>query len=154
NRGVMLVDSPDERLQFAELNLIAGRRARSTTAYESALVYLAVAESLLSEEHWQQHYALRFSLALHRAECEFLTGKLATADERLAKLQERAIGATHLAAVTSARITVYITMNRTDRAIEVGLEQLRAFGIDWSAHPGDEEVRAEYDRLRTALEEH
>jgi transcriptional regulator with GAF, ATPase, and Fis domain len=154
NRGVTLVDSPDERLRFAELNLIAGRRARATTAYESALVYLALAESLLSEEHWQQHYALRFSLALHRAECEFLTGKLAAADERLSRLQERAIGATHLAAVTSLRITVYITMNRTDRAIEVGLEQLHAFGIDWSAHPGEEEVRAEYDRLRKGLEEH
>ena len=154
NRGMTLVDSPDERLRFAELNLIAGRRARATTAYESALVYLAVAESLLSEEHWQRHYALRFSLALHRAECEFLTGKLAAAEERLSGLQERAIGATHLAAVASLRITVYITMNRTDRAIEVGLEQLRAFGIDWSAHPGEEEVRAEYDRLRTHLDEH
>src|SRR5262249_45376090 len=37
NHGVTLVDAPDERLRFAELNLIAGRRARATTAYESAL---------------------------------------------------------------------------------------------------------------------
>src|SRR5262245_49017037 len=45
-------------------------------------------------------------------------------------------------------------MNRTDRAIEVGLEQLRAFGIDWSAHPSEEEVQAEYDLLRQRLGEH
>jgi len=154
NHGVALVDSPDERLRFAELNLVAGRRARATTAYESALVYLAVGESLLSEEHWGRHYALRFSLALHRAECELLTGRLAAADERLSRLRERAVGSTDLAAVASLRMMVYITMNRTDRAIEVGLEQLRAFGIEWAAHPGEEEVREEYDRLRKGLGEH
>jgi PAS domain S-box-containing protein len=154
NHGVALVDSPDERLRFAELNLTAGRRARSTTAYDSALVYLATGESLLSEEHWERHYALRFALALHRAECEFLTGKLAAADERLSRLRERAIGSTDLAAVASLRITVYITMNRTDRAIQVGLEQLRAFGIDWPAHPDEEDVREEYERLRKGLGEH
>jgi len=154
NHGAALVDSPDERLRFAELNLIAGRRARSTTAYESALVYLTMGESLLSEEHWERHYALRFSLALHRAECEFLTGRLTAADERLSRLRERAVGATDLAAVASLRITVYITMNRTDRAIEVGLEQLRAFGIDWPAHPDEGDVGEEYERLRKGLGEH
>src|SRR5215472_12206282 len=48
--------------------------------------------------------------------------------------------------VTSLRITVNITMNRTDRAIEVGL-QLRPSGIEWSAHPGEDEVQAEYNLL-------
>src|SRR5262249_56596156 len=99
NRGVALVDAPEERLRIAELNLTAGRRARATTAYQSALVYLAAGESLLSEEDWERHYALRFSLALHRAECEFLTGDLAAADARLSSLREWATGSSDLAAV-------------------------------------------------------
>src|SRR5713101_424648 len=41
NRGVQLVTSDAERLQIAELNLIAARRARASTAYKSALVHLA-----------------------------------------------------------------------------------------------------------------
>ena len=28
------------------------------------------------------------------------------------------------------------------------LQQLRTFGIEWAAHPSEEEVRAEYDELR------
>ena len=111
-------------------------------------------ESLLSEEHWESNYALRFSLALYRSECEFLTGELAAADERLSRLRERAMSSTDLAAVTSLRITVNITMNRTDRAIEVGLQHLRAFGIEWSSHPSEDEVQAEHNLLRRRLGEH
>src|SRR5262249_35532675 len=154
NRGVALVDVPEERLRIAELNLTAGRSARATAAYGSALVYVGAGESMLSEEHWESHYALRFSLALHRAECEFLTGELAAAEERLSRLRERAISSSDLAAVASLRITVNITMNRTNRAIDVGLEQLRAFGIEWSAHPSEEEVQTEYGLLRQRLGDH
>ena len=154
NQGVALVDSMEERLQIAELNLVAGQRARAATAYTSALVYLAAGEALLSEEHWERHYGLRFSLALHRAECEFLTGDLAAAEGRLASLRERAINAADLAAVASLRIEVYIATNRTDRAIEVALDQLRAFGVEWSTHPSEAEVREEYDLLRRNLGEH
>ena len=50
NRGAALITSRDEREQFAELNLIAGRRAKATTAYASALTYLTAGEALLPEE--------------------------------------------------------------------------------------------------------
>ena len=95
---VPLVTSDAERMQIAELNLIAARRARASTAYKSALVHLAAGEALLSEEHWETHHDLRFPLALHRAECEFLTGEFLAADERLSRLRLRAIGSADLAA--------------------------------------------------------
>ena len=50
NRGAALITSRDEREQFAELNLLAGRRAKATTAYASALAYLTAGDALLSEE--------------------------------------------------------------------------------------------------------
>jgi predicted ATPase len=152
NRGVPLVTSEAERLQIAELNLVAGRRARASSAYKSALVHLAAGEALLSEEQWERHYSLRFSLALHRAECEFLTGEFLAADERLSRLRLRAIGSTDLAAVACLRMALYTT-DRPDRAVEVGVEQLRTIGIEWSAHPSEEEVRAEYDALRQRVGE-
>src|SRR5260370_6913367 len=50
------------------------------------------------------------------------------------------------------RMALYTT-DRPDRAVEVGVEQLRTFGIEWSAHPSEEEVRAEYDALRERVGE-
>ena len=50
NRGAALITSGDEREQLAELNLIAGERAKATTAYASALTYFAAGAALLPEE--------------------------------------------------------------------------------------------------------
>src|SRR6516162_7156396 len=41
NRGSHLITSIEERERVAELNFIAGRRAKASTAYASALIYLA-----------------------------------------------------------------------------------------------------------------
>ena len=41
NRGAALITSRDEREQLAELNLIAGKRAKTSAAYTSALNYLS-----------------------------------------------------------------------------------------------------------------
>lgn len=153
NRGVAVVTSAAERVQIAELNLIAGRRARTTSAYKSALVHLAAGESLLGEEDWAQHDGLRFSLAFYRAECEFLTGELLAAEERLTRLHGRATRQTDLSAVACLRIAVCTTLDRTDRATEIGLEQLKAFAIDVPAHPGEREIREEYTRLQRHLAE-
>src|SRR5262249_28127811 len=101
----------------------------------------------------EQHYAVRFALALYRAESEFLTGDLLAAEERLMSLRERAVGRSDHVGVACLRGALYTTLDRTDRAIDVALEQLRAFGIEWSAHPPAEEVHEEYKRLRERLGE-
>src|SRR5262249_22949535 len=56
NLGSRLITSDMERTRVAELNLIAGRRAKLSTAYASALSYLAAGLALLSEERWDRDY--------------------------------------------------------------------------------------------------
>src|SRR3954451_24463949 len=50
NRGSDLISDIGERERAADLNLIAGKRAKSSTAYGSALKYLHAGRSLLGEE--------------------------------------------------------------------------------------------------------
>jgi predicted ATPase len=100
NRGAALMTSAEEQEQVAELNLIAGRRAKLSTAYNSALTYLAAGLALLPKDCWERCGALTFALEFHRAECEFLTGALAAAEERLSMLSSRAARLVDLAAVT------------------------------------------------------
>jgi predicted ATPase len=80
NRGVALITARDEREQLAELNLSAGKRAKASTAYASALSYLVAGVAVLADDGWECRPELRFALELHRAECEFLTGALAAAE--------------------------------------------------------------------------
>ena len=69
-----MITSETEREQLAELNLLAGKRAKVSTAYASALNYFAAGAALLTEDCWERQHEIEFALELHRAECEFLTG--------------------------------------------------------------------------------
>jgi PAS domain S-box-containing protein len=151
NRGSHLIKSADERLRVAELNLIAGRRAKSSTAYASALKYLIVARGLLSEDSWDRNYELMFSIEYLMAECELLTADMITAENRLSMLAERSKSSHHIAVVTRSRITLYTTLDRSDRAVEVCLEYLRRRGTDWSLRPSRNEVMREYERVWSIL---
>jgi len=145
NRGTGLITAPDERVRLAELNLIAGRRAKAATAFAMAHAHFATGEAMLPRNRWEQHYALSFTLALQRAECEFLAGEHATANARLAGLATRAANLPDLAAVTRLR------MEPSDRDVEVALDYLRRDGIDWSVHPTPDEVQREYQLMWQAI---
>jgi PAS domain S-box-containing protein len=147
NRGSALITESRERERLAELNLIAGRRAKSSTAYSSALTYLTVGSALLPANAWEHRHDLAFALELHRAECEFLTSALADAEPRLSDLVSHASTPSEMASVTRLRVDLFMTLGRSDRAVEVGLDCLRRFGIDWSAHPTTKDIEEEYAEL-------
>jgi predicted ATPase/GAF domain-containing protein len=151
NRGVPLITSRDEREQLAELNLAAGKRAKASSAYASALNYFATGATLLEEGCWERRYELIFALEQHRAQCEFLTGEMPAAEQRLTVLAARAGNTLDRATVASLRVELHLTTDRTSRAVDIGLDYLRGLGIDWSLHPTDEDVRAEYERMRSQL---
>ncbi|MFL9909606.1 trifunctional serine/threonine-protein kinase/ATP-binding protein/sensor histidine kinase [Paraburkholderia sp. RL17-337-BIB-A] len=147
NRGAGLLISVEERQRAAELNLMAGKRAQDSMAYNSALTYLAAGRALLAEDCWDRRYALAFSLEFHHAECEFLTGQLACAEARLAALPTHAASLVDLAAVTRLRISLYMTAGENGHAIAVGIEYLRRASIDCSPHPTHDEVRKEIEHI-------
>jgi PAS domain S-box-containing protein len=147
NRGAALITAPHERARVAELNLIAGKRAKISTAYASALTYLAAGRALMEEGSWQQRYALTFELEFQHAECEFLTGDFAAAEERLSTLSRRTRNLFDRAVVTRLQTELYTTLDQSDLAVEVALAYLRSVGVAWSPHPTKDEVRLEYERI-------
>jgi PAS domain S-box-containing protein len=147
NRGVALISAPDECEELAELNLIAGRRARASTAYASALRYITAGADLLPDDSWERRHDLAFALELHRAECEFLTGDFAAAEARLSALSNRARRLVDLATVTRLKEELFNTLAWNDRAVEACLDYLRHSGVQWSAQPTKEQVQQEYDRI-------
>lgn len=151
NRAHHLIRSSSERERVAELNLIAGRRAKSSTAYGSALHYLLAGTALLADGGWDFRPDLMFALEFHRAECEFLTGEMAAAEKRLAFLASRAANAIERGTVESLRIDLYTTLDQTDHVVAACLDYLRQLGVEWSPHPTEAEARREYDRIWSQL---
>jgi PAS domain S-box-containing protein len=151
NRGASLMTSMQEREQLAALNLLAGERAKASSAYVSALNYLTAGAALLAEDCWVRRRELSFALELNRAECEFLTRALAEAEQRLETLSAHATDPVERATVACLRVDLYVTLDQSPRAVAVGLDFLRHLGIEWSPHPTAEEARREYERIWSTL---
>jgi predicted ATPase/C4-dicarboxylate-specific signal transduction histidine kinase len=153
NRGASLLVSTKDRERAAELNLLAGRRAKQATAYSSAMIYLAAGRELLPDDDWDRQYRLLFDLELHRSECEYLTNELAVAETRLSSLAERATTLIDRAEVTRQQMALYVILDRIDRAVEVGLAFLAYAGIEFPPHPTNADVQQEFDQIRQRLGE-
>ena len=147
NRGRELILETPERHALAGLNLLAGEQALRSSAYSAALGYANAGHELLAEDCWTQAPDLAFALEFHRGECEFLTGALERAETRLAALAARASNPTHGAAVACLRGTIYETLGRVDRSMEVCLEYLAHHGVALPPVPTETDVQEEYARL-------
>jgi predicted ATPase len=144
NLGRSLITDDAERLSLARLNLMAGARAKSSTAYEAARGYFTAGLDLLPEARWSSDYALLFELEREAAECECLCGQFAEAERRFERLLGRAQTALDKAQVYDLRMIQYENLSRYAEAAAIGLEGLRLFGVSYST---DEEGK------RAALEE-
>jgi PAS domain S-box-containing protein len=151
DRATALSGTDDECKQVAALNLMAGKRAKVATAYAAALRYFATGRALLGDQGWARHYPLAFELELNHGECEYLTGDLAAAEARLSALSACAQTAIDAAAVACVRINLYTTLDRSDSAVDVGLEYLRRIDPLWPLNATAEDVQQEYDRLRQRM---
>ena len=147
NRGATLIVDVDERERVAELNLQAGRRAKSSTAYASACTYLPAGMGQVGEDAWSRHYELAFALWLERAECEYLSGNFDQANALIAQLLERSASRIDKAAAYRLMIDLHVLRMEYPKAIDSALACLRLFGIDLPPHPTTDQVDLEFERV-------
>ncbi|MDF2694949.1 MAG: hypothetical protein K0S65_3332, partial [Labilithrix sp.] len=147
NAGCSMLDS-DERARLAELNLLAGRKAKAAAAYDAATSYLATGVSLLrSDESSGPRAELAFELRLEHALCQILAGELDVARELLGALGTCARTKRQFTDVACAEIVIEVILGNDAGGAEIGLECLERFGIHWSAEPTWAEVLAEQSEL-------
>ncbi len=153
NRGAALISDPNEKQRVAELNLHAGRKAKASTAYAAACIYLSVGSSLLGRKDWESRYELAFNLCLLRAECEFLCGNFAEAENLISEVLERAASKADKAAAYRLRIELHIIRSEHTKAVDTALDCLHLFAIQIAAHPTWEQVRTECEKVWQTLGE-
>ena len=147
NHGGALLTDRDEKAQVAEFDLRAGRKAKASTAYSSACVYLSAGMALLDESCWNSQYRLMFNLWLERANCEFLSGNFEVAEQLITELLMRAVSKSDKAAAYHLRVEICEVKAEYRRAVDTALECLRLFGIEMQAHPSWKQVQAEYEKF-------
>ncbi|MEH1932333.1 MAG: AAA family ATPase [Nostoc sp.] len=129
NLAVDLIIEQIEKDELVQLNLIAGKKAKASTAYIPAKNFFSVAMNLLAENAWIEQYEQTFTLFRERAECEFLTGNLEQAEELFELLLLKAGSHVDKSNIYILQIRLYQVAGRYEEALTLGLEALELFGV-------------------------
>lgn len=128
NIGIELITVLTEKVKLAQLNLIAGRKAKAATAYETALRYLKVGLGLLPEDSWHSHYDLTLALYVESVEVEYLNTNYQQAKRLIDIAIERAKTILDKVKIYEKKIQFYTSQGDFIAAIDTGLEILTLLG--------------------------
>lgn len=141
NYGIDLLTSEPERNQLAELNLIAGQKAKAATAYESAIRYLKVGLRLLNNNSWQTQYSLTLALYEAAIETAYLNGDFEPMEQWAAIVLQYATCAIDKMKTYEIKIQACMAQVKQLEAVEIGLQALELLGLTVPASPTAEQVQ-------------
>ncbi|MCL1475185.1 hybrid sensor histidine kinase/response regulator [Argonema antarcticum] len=135
NYGTELLISKLEKYELAQLNLIAGQKAKAATAYESAAKYLNVGLGLLATNSWENQYDLTLNLYVETAAVEFLTTNFSRAEilSDVVLLQAKTL--LDRVPVYETKMQFYIAQNQMQAALNTGLQLLKLLEVSLLNEP-------------------
>ncbi len=135
NYGIDLLLKEEEKDELAELNLIAGQKAKVSAACEAAVNYLNVALELLGPDSWERNYQLTKKIHLEAVKAEYLHSNF----ERSKLLAREGIARTKtlLEKVDfyQGQIQSYVAQNQLQKALELGLKVVEMLGVTLEKEP-------------------
>jgi predicted ATPase/signal transduction histidine kinase len=147
-----LIVDPIERVSLAQLNLVAGYKARSSTAYDAASSYLQIGVELLPSSCWETEYQLMLDLHVAAAGVAYLNGDL-DGMEQTSQVAIRS-AKTILDKVDIYRIQIAaMTANgKMLEAISIGRDALAQLGIELPMTPDEVITKKALQAIETQLE--
>ena len=138
NFGTDLLTTHSEKDELAQLNLIAGQKAKAATAYEVAVNYLNIGLELLSQDSWESRYDLTFTFYLEAAEAEYLNANLERAEFLCARPLQQAKTILEKVNLYVLKIKLELAKNQIQSALDTGLQVMEMLGVTLSQSPPQE----------------
>ncbi|MBO6563313.1 MAG: AAA family ATPase [Pseudomonadales bacterium] len=133
-------DSPDashvDQLQLAELNITAGRKAKSAAAFQQAFKYFRTAIALLGQNAWVQHERC-LEMHLEAANAAYLCGDEHQLDSLINNILEHARSPIDSAQAYEIQIRALIAGYRLNEATKIARIAAESMGVKLtgSLHP-------------------
>ncbi|MBD0311777.1 MAG: serine/threonine-protein kinase PknK, partial [Microcoleus sp. T3-bin5] len=145
NVGVGFLAEKSEKYELAKLNLIAGKKAKASNAYEAAVRYLNVGLGLINSlgvgsvggSSWETDYDLTLNLHVEAAEAEYLNTNFGRSQELADVVLQQATNLLDKVKVYELQIQSYLSENQMIKAIDTGLKALEILEFTLSEIPPD-----------------
>ncbi|MFL9452762.1 MULTISPECIES: trifunctional serine/threonine-protein kinase/ATP-binding protein/sensor histidine kinase [Nostocales] len=153
NSGLELITCQSERENLASLNLIAGQKAKTATAYITAMKYLTTAIQLLGSERWETNYELTLILHQEAAEVAYLAGDFEQVTQLVDIVLEKASLLVDKIKVYEVKTRSLGAQNQAKEAINTALSVLKMLGQELPSNPKDLDIEQALSEITVNLKE-
>ncbi|MEG4109356.1 AAA family ATPase [Microcoleus sp. S13_C5] len=140
NQGIELIHQLSERSDLAQLNLEAGRKARNSTAYAAAKIYLQTGIELLTPQCWQTQYELALNLYVAAAEIAYLNGDFDGMEQIASLVLQEAQTILDRVKIYEIKIAAQTAQSKVLETIAVARDALLQLGIELPAEPDEAKI--------------
>ncbi len=137
NLGESLIDRQQEREALAKLNLKAGRKARNSTAYVAANIYIQTGIELLTDNSWKNQYELTLDLYVAATEAAYLNTDLDGMEQMAQFVLHNAQTILDKVKIYEIQIKSLTAQCHMLEAIAVGRDVLKQLGVELPTEPDE-----------------
>ncbi|WP_449418796.1 AAA family ATPase [Phormidium nigroviride] len=156
NESLELITEQSEKHELAKLNLRAGQKAKTSTAYAPSLRYLEVGLGLLAQDSWESQYRLSLDIYLETLESLYLNAKFEQIEKISAIVEQKTKGSLDRVRMYQGKIMFYYDTFQHKKAIETAVTALAELGIiipqETEIVEIDNRVKEEQEALKSTLE--
>ncbi|MEG4212345.1 AAA family ATPase [Microcoleus sp. S13_B4] len=152
NQGIELINQLSEREALALLNLEAGGKARNSTAYAAAMVYLQTGIELLTANCWLLQYELTLNLYIAAAEAAYLNADLEGMEQMAAQVLQNAQTILDKIKIYEIKIAAQTAQGKMLAAIAVGRKALEQLGVGLPTEPDEALIGKALQNLANQLQ--
>jgi len=135
NLSAELIKSEAEKNQIAQLNLVAGKKAKLSGAYNPAFDYLQSGMKMLQNDCWQMQYELTLALHEETTETAFLCGDYEKMDHLTERVFQNAKTVLDTIRFYEHKIQACFSQHKLQEAVKTGLYALKLVGENYPQKP-------------------
>ncbi|MGK7895557.1 MAG: ATP-binding protein, partial [Xenococcus sp. (in: cyanobacteria)] len=149
NIGVELIAEQEQRNELAQLNLIAGRKAKVANAYAASFDYLTVGLNLLPLDSWVQSYNLSLSLHESASEAAYLTNNFEEMERLIEVVLKQTPTLLDRIKVYEIAILGYGAQNKFLKGLDTALTVINELGFPLPKSPIQSDIKQALEKTKT-----
>lgn len=151
NLGSQFIISQADKYQMINLNFLASKKAKASSAFKAATTYLKIATGYLNSNAWETQYQMAFDLLKEYSTSLYITGEHELAERLVEEILLHAKTPLEKGEILVMQVSLQMTSGKMEEAIVSGLKGLDILGVHIPRKSGIFRFMKEYALTRWNL---